>query len=68
MFKIVMTYLDGTTEEDEELFDTGEKANEYGLIQPGNYAEGHEVIHLWNPGDYPLKQGGSHSEVVEVER
>ena len=67
MFKIVMTYPDGTTEEDEELFDTEEEANEYGLIQLGNYAEGGEVLHLSNPGDYPLEQGEPDFEVVEVQ-
>ena len=53
MFKVVMLYPDGTTEE-EEIFETESEAHDYGLVQCSNYLAGGEVLNLSNPSDYPL--------------
>ena len=67
MFKIVMSYSDGTTEEQEEIFETESEAREYGLYLCSCYATGGEVLHLSNPGDYPLDDNDEADfEVVEL--
>lgn len=67
MFKVVMQYTDGTSEEEDELFETEADAQAYGLEQCNNYIVGGEVLHLSNPGDYPLNDDEVDFEVVEVE-
>ncbi|WP_169078663.1 hypothetical protein [Microcella alkalica] len=63
-----MKYSDGSSEEDDEIFDTEEEANDYGLAQVSAYATGGEVLHLSNPGDYPLDPDDEADfEIVEVE-
>lgn len=65
-YKIIMTFPDGEVidsreeDDDEGVFDTIEEAEEYFLEWMNNYRVGGEVLHLSNPGDYPL-------EVVEQE-
>jgi hypothetical protein len=54
MYKVVMNFPDGTTDEEDEVFDTEAEARAYGLNQYNNYMTGAEVLHLSNPGDYPL--------------
>ncbi|CAB4897613.1 unannotated protein [freshwater metagenome] len=68
MFKVVMKYPDGTTEEEDELFETEEEANEFGLTQCSNYSTGAETLHLSNPGDYPAPDDDEDVDydVVEV--
>ena len=68
MFKVTMLYPDGTTEEDDEVFETEEAAREHGLEQCSNYKAGGEVLHMSNPGDYPLNEDDDEVdfEVVEV--
>ena len=68
MFKVVMQYLDGTSEDEDELFETEAEAEEYGLEQCNNYVVGGEVLHLSNPGDYPLNDEEVDFEVVEVDQ
>jgi hypothetical protein len=53
VFKVIMKYLDGTTGEDDEVFESESEATEYGLDQINNYLTGAEVLNLSNPGDYP---------------
>jgi len=66
-FKVVMKYSDGTTEEEDDIFDTEEEANAFGLEQISNYQTGGEVLHLSNPGDYPLDENDEADyEVIEV--
>lgn len=68
VFKVVMKYSDGTVEEDDEVFDTEEEANEYGLTQAGNYQTGGEVLNLSNPGDYPLDTDDTAAfDVIEID-
>jgi hypothetical protein len=56
MYKLVMRYPDGTTEEDDEVFETNEEARAHGLEQCSSYRVGGEVLHMSNPGDYPLSE------------
>lgn len=66
-YKIVMNYSDGTSEEDDEVFDTAAEAAAYGAVQVENFDAGGEVLHLSNPGDYPLSDVEADFEVIEVE-
>lgn len=70
MFKVVMQYPDGTTEEDDERFETEAEAEAYGSDQCNNYIVGCEVMHMSNPGDYPFDEdlvSEVDFEVVEVD-
>ena len=69
MFKVTMTYPDGTTEDDDERFETKEEAHEYGEVQCSNYSAGAEVLHLHNPGDYSADDADADVDfdVVEVD-
>ena len=67
VFKVIMKYPDGTREEDDEVFESESEATEYGLNQLNNYETGGEVLHLSNPGDYPLSDDDTADfEVIEV--
>lgn len=63
-----MQYPDGTSEDEDELFETEAEAEAYGLEQCNNYVVGGEVLHLSNPGDYPLNDDEVDFEVVEVDQ
>ena len=67
MFKVVMLYSDGTTDEQEEIFATESEAHDFGLDMCSNYRAGGEVLHLSNPGDYPLDDDDEVDfQVIEV--
>jgi hypothetical protein len=67
MFKVVMKYSDGTTEEDDEVFPSETEAREHGSYLVSCYHEGAEVLHMSNPGDYPLvEDDDADYEVIEV--
>lgn len=53
-YKVVMKYPDGTTEEDDEVFDSKPDADAHGLYMVSCYRTGGEILHMSNPGDYPL--------------
>jgi hypothetical protein len=65
VFKVVMVYSDGTRQEDDDLFETESEAEEHGLYLCSCYSEGAEILHLSNPGDYPLDDEADF-QVVEV--
>ena len=65
MFKLLIHYSSGT-EEDDEIFETEEEANDYGLDICNNYRSGGEILNLSNPGDYPLKYDNLDFDVIEV--
>ena len=69
MYKVVMIYPDGTTEEDDEVFVTEDEARAYGEEQCSNYIAGGEVLHMSNPGDYPLSDDDDdvNFNVIEVD-
>ena len=53
-YKILMQYADGTSEEQDEIFDSEESAEEYALYLVSCNQSGAETLNLSNPGDYPL--------------
>ena len=67
VYKVVIKYPNGTTEEDDEVFESESEATDYGLQQVHNYQTGGEVLHMSNPGDYPLRDDDEVDfEVIEV--
>lgn len=62
-----MRYPDGSSEEQEEIFETEQEAENYGLEQCSNYSLGGEVLHMSNPGDYPLEDEDADFEIVEID-
>ena len=52
MYKVVMNYPDGTTHEEDEIFETEEEASAYGLVMCSDYTAGGEVLQLMKTGDY----------------
>ncbi|MFC7500562.1 hypothetical protein ACOACQ_19135 [Nocardioides sp. CPCC 206347] len=67
MFKAVLKFADGEEVEDDERFETEEEAEEYGLVMLSNYDTGAEVLHMSNPGDYPLDDADTDPDIVVVE-
>ncbi len=62
-----MHFPDGTSEEDDSVFDTTEAADEYGLYMCSCYKEGGEILNMSNPGDYPLDEDDEMDyEIVEI--
>lgn len=67
MYKVVMNYPSGTSEEDDEVFESESEASEYGSYLCSCYVLGGEILHMSNPGDYPLKNDDDVDfEVIEV--
>lgn len=68
MYKVVMVLPDGTKEQDDEVFETEAEAVAHGEEQCSNYMAGAEVLHMSNPGDYPLSEDDDVDfEVIEVD-
>jgi hypothetical protein len=68
MYKVVMKYSDGSREEDDEVFQSESDASEYGSYLVSCYHEGAEVLHMSNPGDYPLvEDDDTDYEVIKVD-
>lgn len=67
MYKVVMRYPDGSSEEEDEIFETEAEAQEHGIEQVSNFRTGGEVLHMSNPGDYPLDDEDADFDVVEIE-
>lgn len=67
-YKIVIQYSDGTSEEQDEIFDTQEDAIEYADYLVSCNQEGAEILNLSNPGDYPLDDYEEPDfEIVEID-
>lgn len=63
----LLHYVDGVIDDDDdELFDTYDEAMEAGLYGLSCAAQGAEVLHLPNPGDYPFDEDDPPSGDVEV--
>lgn len=62
-----MLFPDGTSAEEDEVFDTEDEADAYGLELCSNYRLGNEILNMSNPGDYPLNDDEADFEVVEVD-
>ncbi|AJE68553.1 hypothetical protein P9K31_14600 [Corynebacterium glutamicum] len=67
MFKIRIIFPDGTDEEQDEHFDTEREAEEHGAYLASCYRQGNEILHMSNPGDYPLEDEDADYEVIEVD-
>jgi len=65
MYKVVMQYPDGTEEEQDEVFETESEAEDHGMYMCSCYSTGGEVLHLSNPGDYPLNDDKADYEIIE---
>ena len=52
-YKVLMHFADGTSEYDDEVFDSEEEAEDYGAYLVGCASTGHETLNMSNPGDYP---------------
>ncbi|MGB3158055.1 MAG: hypothetical protein WBB09_10750 [Candidatus Microthrix parvicella] len=65
MYKVILKGADGDEELD-EVFESEADANEYGLVALSNISVGREVLHMSNPGDYPLSDDDVDFEVVEI--
>ena len=67
-YKIIMEYSDGTSEEQDEIFDSEEAAEEYAVYLVSCSEVGGEILNLSNPGDYPLDEFGDPDfEIVEID-
>lgn len=66
-YKVVMQYPDGAEEEDDEVFETEAEADEHGLYMVSCYSQGGEILHMSNPGDYPLSDEEADFEVIEID-
>lgn len=65
-FKVVVHYPDGTSVDEDELFDTWEAAEAAGLYALTCIKVGGEVLHMSNPGDNPLDDETAEFEIVEL--
>ncbi len=72
-YKVIITFPDGETFDSEEedgplgIFDTEEEAQEYFNEWLNGYETGGEVLHMSNPGDYPMEIVGQEPEYEIVE-
>lgn len=67
MFKVIIKFPDGTTEEHEETFQSREEAETYALEWISNCNTGGEVLNMSNAGDHPWSEDDEPDfEVIEV--
>lgn len=68
MFKVVKSYPDGATEEDDKISETESEADAHGLYLCSCYETDGEILNMSNPGDYPLDDDGEIDfAVIEVD-
>lgn len=68
LYRVIMHYPDGSMEEDEEVFYSEASAEEHGRYMVECYSEGGDILHLSNPGDYPLEtMDEADFEIVEID-
>lgn len=67
-YKIIMQYPNGTSEEEDDIFDSEEAAEEYANYLVGCSRDGAETLNLSNPGDYPLDNNEDPDfEIIEID-
>lgn len=67
-YKIVMQYPNGTSEEEDDIFDSEAAAEEYANYLVGCSREGAETLNLSNPGDYSLNDSEDPDyEIIEID-
>lgn len=68
MYKVIMHYSDGSSEELDDVFASESAANSHGMYMCDCYRQGFEDLHMSNPGDYPAEaEGSADYEVVELD-
>ncbi len=71
-YKVVVTFSDGEIMDSEEVegpdgvFDNEEDAEDWFDRMLSDYRAGNEVLHMSNPGDYPLDDETPEYEIVEI--
>lgn len=68
-YKIMLYYPNGETELLDEVFDDRQRAEEYALYNCSCYILGGEILHMSNPGDYPMPDEDDECEyeIIEVD-
>lgn len=68
-FKVEMQYSDGSSELEDDVFETEDAAYDYGLYLLSCHHLGAEILHESNPGDHPDPDDVDEPEfrVVEVD-
>ena len=64
-YRVGLRFPDGNEVEceEDEIFDTEEEANEFGLYLLSCARTGNEMFHLSNPGDYSLNDESTYNDV-----
>ena len=66
-YRVMMHYSDGTSEMEDEVFETREAAADHGSYMCACIEQGAEDGYNLNPGDYPLEEAVSADyEVIEI--
>ena len=65
-YRVLMNYPDGSSEYDENIFETESDAEEHGAYLCSCYRQGGEDLMRSNPGDYEEDDGDADYEVEEV--
>lgn len=66
-YKVELQYSDGTSEFEDELFETEDAAYDHGNYLVSCHDLGSEILHLSNPGDYPDPDNSDELEFKVVE-
>ena len=67
-YRVMMHYSDGTSEMEDEIFETKEAAEDHGSYMCACVEQGAEDLYGSNAGDYPLEDAVSADyEVIEVD-
>lgn len=53
-YKIILHYSDGTSEEEDDIFESEQAAEDYAVYLIGCAETGAEILHMSNPGDHEL--------------
>ena len=61
MFKIVINYDNGISEEEDDEFETREEAESYAQYLEGCAKQGAEILNMSNPGDYEYDENADYS-------
>lgn len=65
-YKVVIITDDGRDEQD-DVFETREDADDFGLQWCSDFSQGMETLHMSNAGDYPDEDPDCEWEVIEVD-
>lgn len=65
-YLVEMIYPDGTTDLEDETYDSYEEAEDAALYSCSCYNQGAEDLFLSNPGDYPMDFEEPDYKIIEV--